>query len=318
MDIGGLFKSACGAVTKVVKTVSKVAKIIVNVAANIACGNYFSALFQAAIGSLEVSAFVNDDEDIDIDEDLDEIAMEEFKLLVGAMLKEDWLKDPEGSMEGFEQSIQEFKKSDEPGNIIKSTDTFNWFREKTQKGDFPCFFDIGGFDTDENGVYHAQQDALQQYGGYTDLYDDVFDLGCSMDKQKFPFKVGDEEYIVWLWKGDYLNFGAGAETGIYKGGEPLWKCDTEDAMPMTLRLEDTSGNVIYDWKPDESKWWCTGFNPAYEDYNVKDLISIGTIDFSEHLDMWEAFKEQWIGTDIWEFDEENNIAEYKWKGKLNQ
>ena len=229
MDIGGLFKSACGAVAKVVKT-------IVNVAANIACGNYFSALFQAAIGSLEVSAFVNDDEDIDIDEDLDEIAMEEFKLLVGAMLKEDWLKDPEGSMEGFEQSIQKFKKSDEPGNIIKSTDTFNWFREKTQKGDFPCFFDIGGFDRDENGVYHAQQDALQQYGGYTDLYDDVFDLGCSMHKQKFSFKVGDEEYIVWLWKGDYLNFGAGAETGIYKGGEPLWKCDTEDAMPMTLRF----------------------------------------------------------------------------------
>ena len=129
-----------------------------------------------------------------------------------------------------------------------------------------------------------------QYGGYTDLYDDVFDLGCSMDKQKFPFKVGDEEYIVWLWKGDYLNLGAGAETGIYKGGEPLWKCDTEDAMPMTLRLEDTCGNVIYDWQPDENKWWCTGFNPAYEDYNVKDLISIGTIDFSQHTYMWENFK----------------------------
>ena len=89
-------------------------------------------------------------------------------------------------------------------------------------------------------------------------------------------------------------------------------------MPMTLILEDTSGNVIYDWRPDENKWWCTGFNPAYEDYNVKDLISIGIIDFSGNLDMWEAFKEQWIGMDIWEFDEENNIAEYKWKGKLNQ
>lgn len=47
---------------------------------------------------------------IDIDEDLDEIIKEEFKLLVGAMLKEDWIGDPEGSMEGFKRSIQEMKE----------------------------------------------------------------------------------------------------------------------------------------------------------------------------------------------------------------
>lgn len=30
-----------------------------------------------------------------------------------------------------------------------------------------------------------------------------------------------EEFIIWSWKGDYMNLGAGAETGIYqvKDGE---------------------------------------------------------------------------------------------------
>ena len=85
-------------------------------------------------------------------------------------------------------------------------------------------------------------------------------------------------------------------------------------MPMTLRLEDTSGNVIYDWQPDENNWWCTGFNPAYEDYNVKDLISTGTIDFSQHTYMWESFKESCKerNKDMWKFDDKNYIAQYRW------
>lgn len=339
MDIGGLFKSACGAVAKVAKavvnTVSSAVKSVIEKA---------SELFKSAIATLETAVSkakdmaeeldFDGDGDIDIDDDFAEIVEEEFKLLVGAMLKEDWMNDPDGSMVGFAKSVEawitnpeemkrnfdsqiaELKRNDTAGNIIKNTDTFKWFRKKTQEGAFPNFFDIGGFDRDENGVYHAQQDALQKYGGYTDLYDDVFDLACSMDKKKFDFKVGNEEYIVWLWKGDYMNLGAGAETGIYKGGEPFWDCDTEDAMPMTLRLEDTSGNVIYDWKPNENKWWCTGFNPEYEDYNYKDLISIGTIDFSQNLDMWNAFKNRWKSSGVWKFHDENYIAEYIWKGKL--
>lgn len=296
-SIGNLVKGVVGAVAKV---------------GTVAIGALDSSV--SVSNSVLGELYFDGDGDIDVDEDFEEI-LEEFKLLVGAMLKEDWLTDPEGSMVGFENSINELKNSDEAGNIIKSTDTFKWFKKKTQEGDFPELFDIGGFDRDENGVYHAQQDVLQQYGGYTDLHDDVFDLACSMDKQKFDFSVDGDDYIVWLWKGDYLNLGVGAETGIYKGGEPLWECDTNDAMPMTLRVEDTSGNVIYDWKPEENKWWCTGFNPAYEDYNVKDLISIGTIDFSKHTYMWENFKESCKkrNRNIWDFDDENYIATYKWK-----
>ncbi|OSA94475.1 UNVERIFIED_ORG: hypothetical protein B2H98_06445 [Clostridium botulinum] len=263
-SIGGLIDTVVGAV-------AKVATVIVNVLSPVAksdgalggIAGKIVGVAESVLGAIAEFGDACEDGNIDVDEDFEKILEEEFKLLVGAMLKEDWLRDPEGSMADFKNNINDLKNSDEVGNIIKRTDTFKWFKEKTQEGVLPEFFDIGGFDRDENGVYHAQQDALQKYGGYTDLYDDVFDLFCSMDKQKFDFEVGDEEYIIWLWKGDYLNLGTGAETGIYKGEEPLWECDTENAMPMTLRLEDTSGNVIYDWKPEENKWWYTGFNPAY-------------------------------------------------------
>lgn len=36
---------------------------------------------------------------------------------------------------------------------------------------------------------------------------------------------------MWMWKGDYLNLGAEAETGIYKGGEPFWDTAIYDALP---------------------------------------------------------------------------------------
>lgn len=37
----------------------------------------------------------------------------------------------------------------------------------------------------------------------------------------FVFIYEGEEFIIWSWKGDYMNLGAGAETGIYqvKDGE---------------------------------------------------------------------------------------------------
>ncbi len=51
-------------------------------------------------------------------------------------------------------------------------------------------------------------------------------------------------YIIWAWKEDYINLGAGAETGI-----------------MELLLTDRQGNIILDYKPEEKQWWINGFNP---------------------------------------------------------
>ena len=42
----------------------------------------------------------------------------------------------------------------------------------------------------------------------------MFDHATSIDKAKFDFTMNGTEYIIWAWKGDYLNLGAGAEIGI--------------------------------------------------------------------------------------------------------
>jgi len=53
-----------------------------------------------------------------------------------------------------------------------------------------------------------------------------------MNREKFPFTYGDERLMLWAWKGDYINLGAGAELGIYREGiGPHWYTGTEYAMP---------------------------------------------------------------------------------------
>ena len=64
---------------------------------------------------------------------------------------------------------------------------------------------------DNEGVYHASFDCWQQLFGYNNLYDFFFDLGTSCEPAKFPFTYNGKEYIIWMWKGDYINLGAGAE-----------------------------------------------------------------------------------------------------------
>ena len=72
-----------------------------------------------------------------------------------------------------------------------------------------------------------------------------------MDKRRYEFSVGDSDYVLWAWKGDYINLGAGAELGIYQRKTVLgfktgqWDSQPERAMPMTLRLSYTNGKNIF-------------------------------------------------------------------------
>lgn len=63
-----------------------------------------------------------------------------------------------------------------------------------------------------------------------------------MRNRKYAFNVNDDninDYILWSWKGDYLNLGAGAELGIYERwdySDSIWKVNKSLAMTMTLEL----------------------------------------------------------------------------------
>ena len=166
----------------------------------------------------------------------------------------------------------------------------------TQYGLAPEFFYAVGFEQDEDGIYHARLDAPQAAFGYNDFYDFAFGYGTDMSVQRIPFTCDGNDYALWAWKGDYLNLGAGAELGIYEqfGDSEHYIVNKEISLPMTLRLEDEKGNLIFSYEPEEKQWWITGFNPFTPSPNVQNLKAIYTVDFSGgnekmYADVKEAF-----------------------------
>ncbi len=94
-----------------------------------------------------------------------------------------------------------------------------FLRSITAKGQFADFFKLFGFVSGlQNGrrVYHTIVDCIQRKFGYCDLYDEAFNYGTNMMREKFEFTSQGQRYIFWTWKGHYLNLGAGAEMGFYR------------------------------------------------------------------------------------------------------
>lgn len=210
-----------------------------------------------------------------------------------------------------------------------------------QQGWFKELFYAAGFVIDDDGVFHARQEwSLQsfKYSGYNNFYDTVFHYATSMEKDIFKFSYNNKEYVLWAWKGDYLNLGAGAEMGIYTKmvGVPFdhWLVDESLAMPMALTL-DYKGKQIISYDPKKvdpqifdplrkstDKWWLTGFNPDYQDVKASELTPTYTVNFSKNKDMFTAFYKTWYGVEDaygnkWKFNTKNYTASLTFKGGLD-
>ncbi len=162
------------------------------------------------------------------------------------------------------------------------------------------------FKADSENVIHSQPRQWQAIGGYNNGYDAIFRTftGGNMDREKFEFTIGNMQYIFWVWRGDYLNLGAGAEVGIYS--RPDWLKQDPDsldhyftdydlALPMTLSLYNCNYGVqsIFQWYPDEEQWWITGFNPEHlrEEVDVNKQAMICRIDLSDDTGIYDALFE---------------------------
>lgn len=156
---------------------------------------------------------------------------------------------------------------------------------------------------DKHIALHSDTTQWQSVGGYNDFYDWVFDKATSMDKLKLDFALEDgQEYVVWAWKGNYLNLGAGTEVGFYKKSNILDSAGVEhwvvgDTLPMTLSLYRKSGASYisyYHWLPYLEQWWITGFVPNIYYWGIKEdqLVHISSVDFSSNTDMLDALKEE--------------------------
>lgn len=161
-----------------------------------------------------------------------------------------------------------------------------------------------------NEALHSDVKTWQKFFGYNNLYDWGFALGTNnnMEPKQFWFKYNNEQYVLWIWRGDYLNLGGGAEMGIYKTTTVLWAqgyhWDAVDfELPMTLSLYDYSKNsenhdTIFRWAPKDDQWWITGFKPDFINPQKDKMAIVGSIDFSKftnnngYNDMYESFKSE--------------------------
>ena len=152
---------------------------------------------------------------------------------------------------------------------------------------------------DDSGVYHASFNCWQQYVGYNQLYDFAFNLGTSMVAAQFAFSYDGCGYTVWAWKGDYINLGAGAEIGVYRGSSGHRTVDTSLAMQMAM-IVSYRNEWIIEYFPSKVQWWITGFNPKYQNKNANGLLATIGVRFNEP-GMYYAFKRQWGGDARWSF-----------------
>ena len=199
------------------------------------------------------------------------------------------------------------------------------FKEATKEGELDYTIDLAiGAEKDKDGNYHIKQNYWQsnKFVGYNDLYDDVFKAagvvnGLVPDIYKKEFMMNGETYIIWAWKGDYINLGAGAETGIYKKGiGNHYFTATGLSQKMQLSLKDTkNNNTIFDYNPTERQWWVNGFNPNHQGVQAKELESITVIQFSdskEDQDLFKALAKTMEGKKEWNIDEEKKTATLTW------
>lgn len=182
-----------------------------------------------------------------------------------------------------------------------------------------------GFDYQGNGVYTTRPDALQLLGGYSDFYDWVLDVVTDALFDKFEFEGPDgNSYALWVWKGDYLNLGAGAEIGFYvrgpdspAAGVGLWKTvGNNNAPDMSVKLSGPAGEIAsFDPIPDQAwvgVWASRTQNPTAESLTADYTVTFDT------PEMFAAFRDRPISQgveDRWRYDAFTKTATLSYRRK---
>ncbi len=171
------------------------------------------------------------------------------------------------------------------------------------------------------------------------MYDDIFRTASNMHYLPLHFdsvyENVENEFVLWLWKGDYWGLQGGAEIGLYwdfENNEYSNRIEhfhvVEFELPMTLSLykytDDTTVENKFSWAPEENQWWITGFNPKYVGkVDVKKQVMIGSVDFSKFTTvdgknvMYSKFEKDiseynYELLDFMTFDKENDIVWLLW------
>ena len=151
--------------------------------------------------------------------------------------------------------------------------------------------------------------------GYISMYDFFFSLGGPIFKDKYPFSTSNEDYVIWIWKGDYWNLGAGAEIGIYtatespnvENEEVFYQINTNNTLhvEMTVKykylglIEDTL-NVL-----EDDNWWVCSFTPELQMPQIRWLSVDLKVKFNNDS-LMAPFYNSWVNF------ENDNVEQNDW------
>ena len=197
-----------------------------------------------------------------------------------------------------------------------------YFARATESGKYSKFMNTFDFFQDSKGVYHTSQNCWQKLGGYNDLYDFFFDAATEMKAIKFNLPTNtrrynlNKTYILWAWKGDYFNLGAGGELGIYSNYINIHSL-AETRNPIYSKLQVFyKGKRIIKYHPSYLCWWITGFNPKIQNIKTANDLSLKCkADFSNvSKDLRKAFfkKAKKSYGKYWKVNKKRKTATFKW------
>jgi RHS repeat-associated protein len=112
----------------------------------------------------------------------------------------------------------------------------------------------------------------QSQVGYDPLYDLAFSLGGPIERLMYKFKLDAISYVIWCWKGDYWNLGAGAEIGIYynenedAANNGYYKISTDLTVHTRMLIKYRPLGLVPFTLDDfhQTNWWVTSFTNAVQ------------------------------------------------------
>ena len=126
----------------------------------------------------------------------------------------------------------------------------------------------------------------QSQVGYSGLYDLAFSMGGPIKRLMYRFTATINSkpryYVIWCWKADYWNLGAGAEIGIYYTDSAedkeknFYNINTD--LNLHVRMDIDYGiNTPITLKHlndfHQTNWWVTSFTPEIQFANI-DLLRV--------------------------------------------
>lgn len=159
-----------------------------------------------------------------------------------------------------------------PMKVVNNENPLGSYMEKNNLFSYQYCYDYCGY------YYTNDRESWQREFGFAKVYDYMAPfVQMKYDYSRIFFTYEDKDFMVQLWKGQYLLF-YGAEIGIYHRDadglkrDPYTLYNAADekywvTMDMGVYHQKNEGDAPEDYellfkRPVDKYWWCTGFVPG--------------------------------------------------------